>query len=183
MRIQNIEVHNPACTALGAGIIAVGLALAAPLALATTAINCPGSVSTADREMTLTAPAGAICLGSGTGNISGNPSGANPDPLFALLGAGYVLIDKSDDTTSGMLPNFALSGASAGATTGTFAFNAPGYQNLVLGFHFGEGAPTKAALNPDWFAYSLPNGTTQANWSILAGAGETSNPGLSHINL
>ena len=51
-----------------------------------------------------------------------------------------------------------------------------------MGFHFGHGQPG-AALNPDWFAYSLSNGTTQANWSVLGGDGAQSNPGLSHINL
>jgi len=182
MRIPNTAFHKPACRAFGASIIAIGLAGAAPVASATT-VNCPGTVTTADREMSLSviAPAIAGCVGSGTGNIEG-PTG---DKILALLGAssGYVLIDKSDDTTSGTMPSTALSGAVGGTTTGSLTFQAPGYQNLVVGFHFGHGAPTNAALNPDWFAYSLSNGTTTASWSILAGAGANSSPGLSHINL
>jgi hypothetical protein len=129
-------------------------------------------------SLSVIAPAIAGCVGSGTGNTSG----AQGDPIFGLLGTGYVLLDKSDDATSGAIPDFALSGAFGGTTSGSLTFNAPGYQNLVVGFHFGHGQPG-AALNPDWFAYSLSNGTTQANWSVLGGDGAQSNPGLSHINL
>ena len=169
--------------ALLAGLIASGLALAAPLASAAVGVDCPGTVSSSDREMSITAPLGAVCIGTGTGNLTGNPAS---DPVFGLVGAGYVLIDKSDDTTSGTIPNGALttlSGSMTAGTAGSFSINAPGYKDLVIGFHFGEGSPSDAALNPDWFAYALPNGTTQVDWSILAGAGAGSNPGLSHVNL
>lgn len=169
--------------ALAAGLINAALALAAPLAHAAVGVDCPATVSLADREMTVTAPIGAVCLGSGTGNLSGNPA---DDPVYGLVGSGYVLIDKSDNTTSGTIPNAALSTLTGSMTTGTsgsFSIAAPGYTNLVVGFHFGEGSPADAALNPDWFAYSLPGGTTEVDWSILAGAGAGSNPGLSHVNL
>lgn len=169
--------------ALAAGIIASGLALVAPLASAAVGVDCPGTVATDNREMTLTAPIGAVCLGSGTGNLTGNPAS---DPVYGLVSGGYVLIDKSDDTTSGTIPNAALTtvaGSMTAGTAGSFSISAPGYQNLVVGFHFGEGSPSDAALNPDWFAYSLPNGTTRVDWSILAGDGAKSNPGLSHVNL
>ena len=85
MRIPSTAFHKPACRAFGASIIAIGLAVAVPLAGATT-VNCPGTVTTADREMSLSviAPAIATCVGSGTGNICG----AQGDPISGLLGTG-----------------------------------------------------------------------------------------------
>jgi hypothetical protein len=90
---------NPARNALAAGIVASALALAAPLASAVgVTVSCPGTVATTDREFSLTtASPGATCLLTGTGNLNGNG-----DAINAL---GYITLDKSDDGSSGLLPN------------------------------------------------------------------------------
>ena len=112
-------------------------------------VNCPGTVSTSDREFSLTTDPGATCLASGPGNINGNNDVVNQ--------MGYVTIDKSDDGVFGGLtftpPTSGLSG--------TFAINAPGFFNFVIGLKSGEGR-----LNPDWAAFLLPAGVLFGSWSI-----------------
>src|SRR5690606_38442286 len=74
---------------------AVILSLFSSLTLAntlTSAACAPG-----ERDFSVTANTVLSCLAAGTGNINGNPM---IDP-FLLANPGWVLIDKSDDTTSG----------------------------------------------------------------------------------
>lgn len=148
---------------------------------ATVTTLCPGTAATTDREFTLTTVApGATCFASGIGNISGNPNGANPDPLFGLLstafGPGHVLIDK-DDGAGGA--NGILTSTGNGGLSGTWSFVLPaapkGYvwTNIVLALKSGT-----AKLNPDWAAFVLPKGVTSGTWAIASGQ-----QSLSHINL
>lgn len=131
----------------------------------TVTTNCPGTVSTADREFTLTTEApGAACLGWGAGNINGNPNGANPDPLFAILGPGTQLIDKSG-------PGAAfLNLTGSGTRAGTFSFLLPAapvgkiWTNIVLALR-----SSVAQIDPDWVAFGLQNGVTTGSWTIASG--------------
>lgn len=146
----------------------------APVANAATVTTlCPGTVATTDREFTLTTNPGSTCIAWGAGNISGNSNGANPDPLFGILGAGYQLIDKTD--AGGPILTF----SGVGGLSGTWSFLLPaapvGYvwTNLVLALKSGV-----AQLNPDWAAFGLAPGVTSGGWSITSGR-----QSLSHANL
>lgn len=169
-------IKTIAMTAVIAAACTVGAAQAA-----TVSTLCPGTAATTDREFTLTTIApGATCFAWGAGNISGNPGGANPDPLYSLLstsfGAGHVLIDK-DDGLGGV--NGVLTSTGNGGLTGTWSFTLPaaptGYvwTNVVLALKSGV-----AQLNPDWAAFVLPQGVTSGSWAIASGQ-----QSLSHINL
>jgi hypothetical protein len=149
-------------------IVASVLGLLASVSVAsasTVTTNCPGTASTADREFTLTtATPGASCLAWGTGNLSGNSNGANPDPLFAILGAGTQLIDKSDSGPA------ILNITGAGTRSGTFGLMLPAapvgkiWTNIVLALKSGV-----AQLDPDWVAFGLPGGVTSGSWTIATG--------------
>lgn len=163
-----------------AALLAAGL-FAMPSLGATITTLCPGTAATTDREFTVTTAApGASCFAFGAGNISGNPNGANPDPLFGFLstafGSGHVLIDK-DDGLGGV--DGLLSSTGNGALSGSWSFLLPtapaGYlwTNLVVAFKSGT-----AQLNPDWAAFLLPSGVTSGSWSIANGR-----QSLSHVNL
>jgi hypothetical protein len=141
-------------------------ALLFPVAQAEAAsVNCPGTAATTDREFQLTTTVAAVCLASGAGNISGNN-----DAINAL---GYVTLDKSDDTTSGVLNGALTFTPPTSGQSGTFSINAPGYSSFVLALKSGEGQ-----LNPDWAAFLLPAGILSGAWAILNG-----NQALSHANL
>lgn len=157
-----------AATALAGGAVSA----------ATVTTLCPGTAATTDREFTVTTIApGASCFAWGSGNISGNSGGANPDPLFALMntafGSGHQLIDKSDSGPA------ILNVSGTGGLAGTWSFALPsapaGYvwTNLVLAFKSGV-----AQLNPDWAAFLLPSGVTSGSWAIANGR-----QSLSHANL
>lgn len=161
--------------AFGGAILAGGEVRAA-----TVSVSCPGTAAATDREFTIATDPGSTCFASGTGNISGEDSGANPDPLFALLatglGPGHILIDKSDDTTSGLFPNGALSGSPSliSGLSGDWSFLLPPgtWTNVVIAFKSGQNQ-----LDPDWAAFLLPDGVTSGTWSI---SGQNA---LSHVNL
>ena len=131
-------------------------------------VNCPGTVATTDREFSLTTTPGSTCLDFGLGNLNGNPSGGNADPfLTSALGADYVTLDKSDDATTGLLPN-ALSGdilISGSLLTGDFSISAPGFTDLALGLVSGGGG-----LDPDWAVFLLPAGVLSGNWAVSSQA-------------
>jgi len=84
---------------------------------------------------------------------------------------GYVLLDKSDDSTSGLLPT-ALSGGLTGGLSGTFSFSAPGFTDIVIAFKSGF-----AQIGPTWAAFLLPAGVTSGSWAI------SGRQALSHVNL
>jgi hypothetical protein len=148
---------------------------------------CPGTAATTDREFSLDTSPASTCIGSGPGNISGNPGGGNPDPIFSLtlFPAGAGLLDKTDDGAdaigSVVLNVFDTNGdpftfaQGESRLAGLFEIIVPvGYTltNAVLGFKSGEGQ-----LDPDWAAFLLPDGVLDGSWTI---SGKQS---LSHANL
>jgi hypothetical protein len=158
------------------------MAIAAVLfagAAAAATVNCPGT-TTAGRVFTLDTSTASTCLGFGGGNISGNPNGANPDPIYGLM-PGLTLIDKSDDGTSGVGPTSlsATSGSLTSGRNGAFSFILPAapkgftWTNIVIAFKSGFGG-----ITPTWAAFLLPGGVTSGAWTI-SGARQ----GLSHVNL
>lgn len=159
---------------LAAASFALVAFVAGAAGAATVTTLCPGTLATNDREFAVTTVApGATCIAYGAGNISGNASGANPDPLFGILGASYQLIGKSDTTPS------IVSVTGVGALAGTWSLFLPAapagmvWTNLVLAFKSGV-----AQLNPDWAAFGLPGGVTSGTWAIISGR-----QSLSHVNL
>ena len=137
------------------------------------AVTCPGSPGTNDRVFTLDTNPASTCEQFGQGNISGNTNGANPDP-FLLAHPNYVLLDKSDDTVSGLFPNaFDSPGSLTTGNSGTFSFTPPaGFTNFAFGLKSGEGQ-----LDPDWAIFLLGAGVMSGDWSI------SGNQALSHANL
>lgn len=112
------------------------------------------------------------CVGSGLGNLSGNP--ANDPFLLSAAGAGYELITKSDDVT--VLFSFLVTQA---GTAGTWGFDASvldSFSDLVIGFKFGTGNTLD-----NWFVYSVIDLITSGNWNFfnLSERGD----GFSHGNL
>ena len=148
-----------------AALAATGAVLcSSPSLAATVAVSCPGTAITTDREFGLnTDNLGAVCLDTGTGNIDGNSDAINR--------MGYVTLDKTNDATSGLLPQ-ALTIVTDTKLAGTFAINAPGFMNFVIAFKTGQGQ-----LNPDWAVFALPAGVTSGSFSI------SGQQGLSHVNL
>lgn len=146
-----------------------GCVLAAVSGLGTGAnaatVSCPGTVGTGDREFALTTATAATCVASGPGNVDNDYT----------LPAGYVLLDKSDDTNAyagGVDGELAITGVST--LSGSFTITPPGgFFNFLLALKSGEGQ-----LDPDWAVFSLPAGIIAGTWAILNG-----NQSLSHANL
>lgn len=143
--------------------VAALLGSAAASSVLAATVSCPGTIVTTDREFSLTTSPAATCLATGVGNLNGNG-----DAINAL---GFLTLDKSDDSVSGLLPN-ALSGGLTSGLSGSFSFFAPGYSSFVIAFKSGVGV-----LDPDWAAFLLPAGVTSGNWSI------SGKQALSHVNL
>ena len=148
---------------MGAALLVSGAWSAASASTVTT--NCPGTASTADREFTVTTLSpGASCIAWGPGNLNGNPNGGNPDPLFAILGPGFQLIDMT-----GSAPDI-LSLTGAGTSSGMWSFVLPAapagklWSDIVLALR-----SSVAQLDPDWAAFGLQNGVTSGSWTIAAG--------------
>lgn len=112
----------------------------------------------------------SACLGSGTGNLTGNPLN---DLFLNGAGSGYESLGKSDGTNP-----FALSFTQQGKT-GTFSLDPAvwdSYDSLALGFKFGTGN------KPDeWFVYALQPLTDEGKWQFVNVFGKGG--GLSHANL
>ena len=126
-------------------------------------VSCPGTVSTSDREFSVTLSGGSAgCADSGNG-ASLNATGTDPVP------SGIVPIDSTGNTTAyvGINGELSISGSS-------FAFAAPsGYYNFYLGFQ-GD----VSSENPDWAVFQLPAGFTTGEWAIIGG-----DPSLVHAIL
>lgn len=149
---------------------AVMLSLFSPFTLANTITSdacAPGA-----RDFSVTANTVLGCLAVGTGNINGNPAN---DP-FLVANPGWVLIDKSDDNSSGT-NNGWLTGAPSltSGLSGTFNINLQAYttfDDIAIGFKSGEGQ-----LDPDWAIFALVDNTLTGTWSI------SGQQALSHVNL
>jgi hypothetical protein len=136
-------------------------------------IQCPGTPGDDDREFTIDAPVGTTCFASGTGNLSGNPNGQNPDP-FLVANPTLVLLDKTDDTdTHQGIANEITIHSGIGGASGTFSVTLPsGFTTFYLALKSGTGQ-----LDPDWVVFQLAPGTiSNAQWTV-------SSQGLSHMNL
>ena len=105
-----------------------------------------------------------MCLTFGAGNVNGNGDAINQ--------MGYVTLDKSDDMSSGTLPQSLTATPATSGLSGTFSINAPGYGDFIIAFKSGSGQ-----LDPDWAAFTLPAGVTTGSWAIGA------QQALSHVNL
>lgn len=146
-------------------LLAVAFCGANVAGAASVSVSCPGTPVTTDREFTLTTdPGTAVCLASGVGNLNGNGDAINQ--------LGYVLLDKSDDLTSGALLQSLVATPPTSGLGGTFSFSAPGYTDFVIALKSGNGI-----LDPDWAAFSLPTGVTSGSWAI------SGSQQLSHVNL
>ncbi len=146
-----------------AGLIYTGSALAAP-------VLC--STDTAKNHMSIDDSLVSTCLGSGLGNLTGNPM--NDLFLNSAAGTGYSTVTKSDDST--VLYSLSLTQTNG---TGTFSFDSSFWDDFGAGaiaFKFGTGN------QPDsWFVYELQDGVTSGDWSFINVFGRGG--GLSHINL
>ena len=143
----------------------VALTVTGEVLAAEVSVSCPGTAATTDREFTITTdPIGALCLASAPGNLSGNGD--------AITLLGYTLLDKTDDLTSGGLPQSLTATPPTSGLSGTFSFSAPGFTSFVIAFKSGQGQ-----LDPDWAAFLLPAGETSGSWTI------SGSQALSHVNL
>lgn len=166
-------------TLLVVGLAVASLAVGGAGAYSGT-VDCVGT----KRTFTLTTTPTASCFATaalGGHNISGNDSGSNPDPLFALyltaFGVPALLIDKNDDATSGTNPT-ALTVAN-GTKSGVWSFTALTaplgkiYTDLIIAFKTG-GNKDKISV---WAAFLLEDGVSAGFWST------TGKNSLSHANL
>src|SRR5262245_12241044 len=129
------------------------------------AVSCTGTPAAGDREFTLDTTPGSTCLAFGPGNVNGNGDDIND--------LGYITIDKTDDSTSGIDPDALTSTPPTSGLSGIFSFVPPaGFTNFVIALKSGEGQ-----LDPDWAAFLLPAGVTSGSWSI------SNRQQLSHVNL
>lgn len=163
-------MDTKSCKTLLSGLIAAAAMLTGSHALAAP-VSCPGTAVTTDREFTVDAIPSATCFRTGNGNINGNGTGNNADPIIAI--EGFTLIDKTD--TSGGAFNGALNVTGVGSTSGSFTINPAVYSlfdQIAIGFKSGEGQ-----RNPDWAVFLLADGTTAGTFSI------SGNQSLSHANL
>lgn len=136
-----------------------------------TAIYCTDDVGT-ENYMGIDDSQVSDCLGSGPGNISGNP--ANDPFLMSAAGAGYELITKSDDAVVLFSLMFTQDGS-----TGTWSFDPAVlalYADLVIGFKFGTGNQ-----DDEWFIYSVADMVSSGNWEFFNQY--NTGGGLSHVNL
>ena len=117
------------------------------------AANCPSPAVAGSRVFTVD-PASS-CFASGTGNKS------NDATFQALLAANkYVLLDKSDDTTSGAVPGLLTLTPPTSGLSGTWSIGATAlYNTFILALKSGEGT-----LDPDWGAFLLAG--LSGTWSI-----------------
>lgn len=114
------------------------------------------------------------CLDAGTGNLSGNDGGANPDPFLTGVGADYMLAGKTDEGANPYNLSFTQSGSS-----GTWSFDAnfwDDFATAAIGFKFGTGN------EPDeWFVYSVVDLVSSGDWDFINVFEKGG--GLSHVSL
>jgi len=128
-------------------------------------ILCSEDVS--KNQMSIDSTQVTSCIASGVGNIG---NGANDDFLATAAGAGFSLVDKSDETNTVNLTY---------DQNGGWGFDASywsTYTDGYIGFKFGTGG------QPDeWFIYELIQGVSSGDWLFYEKFGK--GDGLSHTVL
>lgn len=153
---------------LAALISAPSLAQSAPISE-----NCPGTVSTTDREFSITTdpdPATCLLYGNEANQLNANVH----DDLIAL---GWTAIDKDQLPDEVFTHDNWFSVTGIGQKNGTFTIDLAAwaeYDRLAIGFVVGGGQ-----LSPKWAVFELPEDETSGLWSITPRQGS----GMSHINL
>jgi len=155
-----------AVSGLLVGMAAAGTAMAVAIPVAV-----PCGTDTAKNYMISTGV--DACLDSGTGNLSGTPKGANPDPFLTGVGTEYELASKSDATNP----------FNVTFTDSSWSFDDSFWDNYefgALGFKYGTGN------TPDeWMVYSLTSFSTDGDYEFFGvlAPGEGEDGRLSHVNL
>jgi hypothetical protein len=151
---------------LGLVIASAASALAAPVT-----VSCPGVIDPpATRQFTLTTdPGTALCFDWGTGNLSGNPGGGNPDP-FLTAHPEFSTFDKSDDAITGLFEGALTIDNSTTGGPWSIDRTGMGNQALVIAFKINDAQ----GIFPSWAAFLLPGGIDSADWTA------TGRQGLSH---
>ncbi|WP_210528975.1 VPLPA-CTERM sorting domain-containing protein [Rubellimicrobium arenae] len=159
--------------------IVAGVAMASALGLGISAASAATCVGTG-QTFTLTTTPDATCFATATtssSNISGNPNGANPDPIFGLYGTGLQLVDKSDNSTDGSNPlALTVANGTLGGAWSIGSLMAPAgkmYTDLIIAFKTGGNSSRIST----WAAFLLPEGVTSGTWAT------TGKNALSHVNV
>lgn len=155
--------------------VSAGTASAAPV---TTYCPGPGPAPTAPNTrifwVTLDGAA-ATCEHYGEGNISGEGSGQNPDPMIATWGWNYI--DKDPDGVSSYESWFTASANSFTVFSPAWSLGG-GYKQLAVGFKVGE------SKTPDWAVFLLPSSLfTGSSFSGTWGTSPVQGGGFSHAVL
>lgn len=147
-------------------------------------IDC-AEVSTSKNYMQVDDQVALSCLASGVGNLSGNPTGNNPDPFLTGAGAAdnYAFIDKWEKGQSATAPYSLLGENYTDGNPAEFSFDGSiwsSYSKIAIGFKFGTGN------TPDeWFVYELISNATSGAFNfidVIANGIDTAER-ISHINL
>lgn len=156
-----------------ASLFIFALSFPAAVESAPISVLCPNSVSTTDREFTLTTdPVGATCLDWGT---EANELNANGSDVMVL--AGWTVIDKDETPDEVFAHDSWFSVTGLGGTSGSFTIDAAAwgaFDELAIGFVVGGGQNT-----PKWAVFELSMNDTGGTWSISPDRGSD----LSHANL
>ena len=150
------------------------LVMALPGIASATTIMCGADVQI--NHMLISDTEVSACLGSGEGNISGNP--ANDPFLMSSEGAGSILLSKSDEANPYGL-SFNVSSKTSTQTLGTWSLAASywdSHDGGILGFKFGTGNN-----DDEWFIYQLVAGVSSGSFEFV-NVYERGG-GLSHTNL
>ena len=136
-------------------------------------VNCPGTLSTADREFTLTTdPVGATCLTYGN-----EANELNANRFDVMVAAGWEIIDKDQNPDAVFLNDSWFSVTGVGAKSGTFTIDPAAwdvFDEIAIGFVVGGGQTF-----PKWAVFQLSDGETSGLWANAPQKGG----GLSHANL
>lgn len=157
---------------VAAAVLVIGSAAAPALAAS---VDCVGK----NRTFTVTTTPDSTCFAVaalGAHNISGNPRGAKPDPIFAIYGAGLTLLDKSRGAGGSNPTALTVLNGTLGGAWSIGALIAPAgkeFYDFIIGFKTGG---NKARFSV-WAAFALPDGVTSGTWST------TGVNKLSHVNL
>lgn len=144
-------------------LLAVGMfALGTGGASAVTAdVECPGAAAVTERDFVLnTTVGGASCHSWGQGNPGADSF------------AGYVLLDKSDDTSSGLLNGALTLTPPTSGLTGSYSIVAAGYTNFLLMLKSAN------SVTPAWAAFTLTADGLSGIWKLVGEPNQLSHGSL-----